>query len=212
MMRRFRFWIGLLGWAIVLLGASLLAVSAWAIAPFSSRPGHVLHTAGYLLRAPLADRMAIGDSRIWTASPPEGALFAAYGGASAREMSRVVGLLCNLHSGPVTIALGVNDTKPHRMNLPASAASLAMMTRDCERPTLALARIWPVEPGVDRHADSPDPVSIDTLNLSIDAIAERSGIRVLAVPDLPSPFTRDGVHFTDEVTADYAHELTRWTD
>lgn len=188
--------------------ASLLAVSAWAIAPYSSRAHYVVETAGFLARAPFASRMVIGDSRIEYASAPRGVLFVGYGSATSRDLSRVTRVLCRASGAQVTIALGINDTKPSEWDEAASRVAFAQMAKGCARKDLWLAQIWPAEQGVPPAGDDYLPDAAARLDTHIAELAQSAGAGWIPVPDLARGYTYDGVHFTGNVSRLYAQILS----
>ena len=207
MFKRLRIAAGLVSWLFLGLLALLLAVSAWAIAPFSLAPHNVIRTAEVLVKAPFATRLVIGDSRVSFATAPEGSLFAGYGGATSRQVARVSGLLCRISDAQVTIALGINDTKPFEHDERASRDALGRIMQDCEREKLWIATIWPAEPGVEPGGDAYDPQMTADLNAYIAELADSRGTEPLPVPTLEPGFTYDGVHFIPSVSQDYAERL-----
>ncbi|MBX7495372.1 SGNH/GDSL hydrolase family protein [Qipengyuania sp. 6B39] len=207
MVKRLRIVTGVVSWVFLGLLVLLLAISAWAIAPFSYAPYHVIRTAEVLVKAPFASRLVIGDSRVQFATPPEGSLFAGYGGATSRHVARVSGLLCRVSDAQVTIALGINDTKPYEHDEAASRAALASIMRACDREKLWIATIWPAEPGVEPGGDAYAPVMTARLNAFIAELAGRRDMTPLPVPALDPGFTYDGVHFVEPVSQDYAARL-----
>ena len=193
---------------VLLLGlAGLLALSAWAIAPFSSRVYYAIETAQFIAKAPFASRLVIGDSRIEYATPPEGVMFVGYGSATSRHLARVTGVLCAISEAQVTIALGINDTKPSEWDEQASRTAFESMARACERDKLWFSAIWPAEPGVAPAGDDYLPRAADLLDKHIAEVAGDTGAGLIEVPELAPGFTYDGVHFTHEVSARYAYEL-----
>ena len=207
MLQRVKLLAGIVSWVFLGLLAVLFAVSAWAIAPFSLAPHNVIRTAEVLVKAPFATRLVIGDSRVQFATAPEGSLFAGYGGATSRHVARVSGLLCRISDAQVTVALGINDTKPYEHDEPASRAALGRIMRDCDRDRLNIAAIWPAEPGGGPGGNNYDPQMTAALNAYIAELAARRGTRPLPVPPLEAGFTYDGVHFIPAVSQDYAERL-----
>ena len=199
--------VGAVGWAFVGLVVALLAFSAWAIAPFSQRPYHVLRTAELVLKTPFAERLVIGDSRVSFAETPQGSLFAGYGGATSRDLERVSGILCALGDGQVTIALGINDTKPWEQDEAASRRALRNIVTDCQRRDLSLSAIWPAEATMPPGGRAYDPAMTAALNAHIEALAKRARARFLPAPRLETNYTYDGVHFTEPVSREYAQRL-----
>lgn len=199
--------VGAIGWVFVWLGLALLAFAAWAIAPFSLKPYHVIRTAELVLKAPFAERLVIGDSRVSFAEAPRGSLFAGYGGATSRDLERVFGILCTLSNAQVTIALGINDTKPWEHDEAGSRRALGKIVTDCQRDDLWLSAIWPAEASMPPGGKAYDPVMTATLNAHFEALAERAGARLLPAPRLEANYTYDGVHFTEPVSRDYARRL-----
>ena len=199
--------VGAVGWVFVGLGLALLAFAAWAIAPFSLKPYHVFRTAELVLKAPFAERLVIGDSRVSFAKAPRGSLLAGYGGATSRDLERVSGILCTLSNAQVTIALGINDTTPWEHDEAASRSALGRIVTDCQRNDLWLAAIWPAEASKPPGGKAYDPVMTATLNAHLEALAQIAGARFLPAPRLEANYTYDGVHFTDPVSRDYARRL-----
>jgi lysophospholipase L1-like esterase len=185
----------------------LTAFAAWAIAPFSRDPAKWPDVVEDLVRAPFSDRIVIGDSRVSFAREPGGVLFVGYGGATSRQLERMAKLVCALAPGQVSLALGVNDTKPSELYLDKSRAALDRIVAACARERLYLARIWPSEPGVEPGGDAYHAYAIADLNSHFAKLADAHGARLLPVPALPEPFTYDGVHFTPRVSRLYAARL-----
>lgn len=202
-----RIWLNVLGWAIVTSAAALLALSLWIMAPFRLAFDDVMETADTLVRAPFASSLVIGDSRVQFAEEPEGALFAGFGGATSRHLERLSGVVCPLTGARVTVALGVNDTKADELDLAATRAAFARIADNCERPGLRFAKVWPAEAGVEPAGDDYDPAAIAAINAFLDDLSARTGAELLEVPELDPGFTFDGVHFTEEVSRDYARRL-----
>ncbi|MEZ5681908.1 MAG: SGNH/GDSL hydrolase family protein [Erythrobacter sp.] len=193
--------------ALLAAPAALLAFSAWSIAPFSTSTYNILKTAIFILQAPKAERMVIGDSRVEFATPPRGVFFVGYGGGSSRQLERVSGVLCALGNAKVTIALGINDTKPTERNMPVSQAALEGIVDACDREDLWISAIWPAEAGVEPAGDDYDPGMTAALDAYIGELARRKGLGLIEVPPLQPGYTYDGVHFIDSVSREYAREL-----
>ncbi|QYJ06613.1 SGNH/GDSL hydrolase family protein [Qipengyuania flava] len=185
----------------------LTAFAAWAIAPFSRDPADWPATVKNLVRAPFSDRIVIGDSRVSFAREPDGALFVGYGGATSRQLERMATIVCAIAPGQVSLALGVNDTKPTELDLGASRAALRRLVLACKREDLWLGQIWPSEAGVEPAGNAYHADAIEELNGYLIELAEAHDAKVLPVPALPEPFTYDGVHFTPEVSRHYAQRL-----
>jgi hypothetical protein len=179
----------------------VFALAGWAHAPYPHAQPIPAQTAEYLLRAPFASRIVIGDSRVAWGRPAGDALFIGYGGATFRQLERVTRVLCALSDAPVTIALGVNDAKPAELDEAASLASLDAMLAACAPDKVRLAQVWPSEPGVEPAGGDYDLAAISRLNAAIAARAG-AGVTVLPVPPLQG-HTTDGVHFIDTVSARY---------
>ncbi|MDP4575807.1 SGNH/GDSL hydrolase family protein [Qipengyuania sp. G39] len=199
--------VGAVGWVFVGLGLALLAFGAWAIAPFSLKPFYVIRTAELVLKAPFTERMVIGDSRVSFAEAPSGSLFAGYGGATSRDLERVSGILCTLSNAQVTIALGINDTKPWEHDEAGSRRAFGKIVANCQRDHLWLSAIWPAEASMPPGGKAYDPVMTATLNAHLEALAQRAGARFMSAPQMQPNYTYDGVHFTEPVSHDYARRL-----
>ncbi|WP_271077453.1 SGNH/GDSL hydrolase family protein [Aurantiacibacter sp. MUD61] len=159
------------------------------------------------MKAPLARQMVIGDSRVFQAPEPATAQFVGYGGATFESVSRISRVLCAIHDGPVTIALGVNDANTRHIDIAASEAAMAQLVEDCARPGLTLAKIWPIE--VDRrpHGSKFDVEAITRLNETMSELAQSKALDVLPAPRLETGFTEDGIHFTPQVSASFGRWL-----
>lgn len=204
---RAKTFVGIASWLFAGLAAILLGFSAWAISPFSLKPYHIIRTAELILKAPFARRLVIGDSRVSFATAPEGSLFAGYGGATSRHLERVSGVLCAISGAQVTIALGINDTKPWEHDVDASRRALDGIAAACRRDALAISAIWPAEAAMPPGGKAYDPAMTAALNAHLETLARRMDARFLPAPELPAGYTYDGVHFTDPVSRDYARRL-----
>lgn len=163
-----------LGWLALAAVAGLICVAAWAIAPVSSSPVEIGRTARSIARAPFADHLVIGDSRVARALATDVAQVVGYGGASARQLQRLSSVLCALAPGRVTIALGINDTRVGDRNLTASRAAFNAIARDCARADLRFALVWPVELDVRSAGGNYAPEAIAAINAHIaDAAQQR---------------------------------------
>lgn len=202
-----RKFLNLSGWLLVTAAAFLLAFSAWIILPFRPGLAEVLTTAETLLRAPFASTIVIGDSRVELAEEPDGALFAGYPSATSRDLVRLSGAVCALSSARITIALGINDTKPDELDLAATRDAFDRISDQCARPELRFAEVWPAEPDVEPAGDDYDLDAVAAITARLRALSAQGRAQLIAVPDLPNGFTHDGVHFTPEVSRDYARRL-----
>ena len=192
---------------VFLLLAVLLGISAWATWPYSRDIGWSVTTFGHLLNAPFADRVVIGDSRVEWAMPTEGSRFMGYGGATTRDLARLANVACSFGSAPVTIALGVNDTKPEEQDAEATQAAMNAILQDCAHRDLSVSAIWPVEPERFPEGDFYDSALIARYNAELRGLSERYGARFIDVPVLPDPLTWDGVHFEEKAMRLYAATL-----
>lgn len=199
--------LNLVGWLVVSLAALVLAFSAWIILPFRPGLAEVLTTAETLLRAPFAATTVIGDSRIELAAEPDGALFAGYPSATSRDLERLSGVVCAISSARVTIALGINDTKPDELDLAATRGAFDRIADQCARPDLRFAEVWPAEPDVEPAGANYDIQAVAEITAHLRELAAQGRVQLIAAPDLPSGFTHDGVHFVRGVSRDYARML-----
>lgn len=195
------------------LAAAVLAVAlaagglaAWALAPCPVEPTISTRTAIRLLRAPFADRIVIGDSRVSWAKPTNRALLVGYGSATFAHLERVTGLLCRLSDADIVIALGANDTKPSELNVPTSLASLERMLTNCAGNAVTLAEIWPTDPAAPPYGKYYDVAAIAEINAAINVLAAKHGASVIPAPALTG-HTIDGVHFDPATSRAYIDTL-----
>jgi hypothetical protein len=192
------------------LGLLALAFVAWAIAPFSRSPLDVLRAGQILTSAPFSERIVVGDSRVlFATSPQEQVLFAGFSGATTRSLERFTRVVCAISDAPLTVALGVNDSKRVERNLPASKAAVDRILDGCRGRQLAMADIWPVEDGVATRVDGFQMAAITQLSAHIEAQAWATGQTFIPAPELAPGYSIDGVHFTDAVSAQYAETLAQ---
>ncbi len=192
--------------ALLLASVALLALAAWASAPFEHTQRNLGRTALVIARAPAAERIVIGDSRVAAAPPVGGALFVGHAGATTSDLQRLVKVLCSVSDAPVVIALGVNDAIPALVDVPATLARLAAMRRSCAGRPVRLAEIWPVEPSTPPLGGNFDLAAIRQINQGIRRLADRTGAGLIPAPAL-SEHTVDGVHFTPALSERYARTL-----
>ena len=197
------------GWLIVVSAFAVIGIAAWATAPYSYNLKAISRTAISLAKAPFADRIVIGDSRIQFLGARPEALMMGYSSAQTWQLVRIARLTCTLSDAPVTIATGVNDAK---RRLPATrrhAQAVEVMAQACgDRPT-NISEVWPTQPEVEPAGAAYDPVLIEMIDRQSRAVAARHGnVRILPVPKLPANWTTDGVHFTPEVDELYVQTLT----
>ena len=190
----------------VTLAATLLALASWANAPLPQKSMHLTRTAAFILKAPFADAIIIGDSRVQGAEPTHRALLAGYNGATFPELERIAGLLCRLSDAPVVIALGVNDARVERRDIAASLASAERTVQACTADGVAVSAIWPTDPDTEPFGDYYDLDAFAAMDLGLAAIASEHGVPVIPHPEI-SGHTHDGVHFTPEVSRLYIDTL-----
>ena len=194
------------GWTFVAAAAGFVALGAWAIAPFSSESSFSPRTAVWLARAPFAERIVVGDSRVQNARTPASSMLVGYGGATFTDLERMTRTLCSLSDAPITIALGVNDTKPGFADLEATRAAMDRMILECGADRMRFAQIWPTDPDVPSAGRDYDLEMIAMLNEYMLDLERDSGVAVLESPNLAG-HTTDGVHFEPEVSKSYIELL-----
>ena len=187
---------------------ALLAVAGTVTAAAPQESPVTPRTALYLLRAPLADRIVIGDSRVQWGVQDGQALFVGYGGARIADLSRLTQVLCRLSDAEVVLALGTNDAKVIERDPDAALAALEQMVRRCGPQRVLLAEIWPGEPGKGPSGRDFDAAMIARLNAGIGRIAQAEGVPLIPAPVL-SGHTHDGIHFTPAVSRRYLDLLAR---
>ena len=197
------------GWLVVVSAFAMIGMAAWATAPYSFSPKAVSRTAVALAKAPFADRIVIGDSRIQFLGDRPEALMMGYSSAQTWQLVRIARLVCALSDAPVTIATGVNDAK---RELPATRRherAIEEMAEACgDRPT-TISEVWPAQPEVEPAGTAYDPALIEVIDRQSRIVAARHvNVRLLPVPELPATWTTDGVHFTPEVDELYVRTLT----
>ncbi|VVT19357.1 SGNH/GDSL hydrolase family protein [Erythrobacter sp. EC-HK427] len=194
-----------------LVAAALLvavgSLAAWAIAPFTITPTTTVRAAGQIVRAPFAERIIIGDSRIEFAEPVENALLIGYAGATTREMERMVHLTCSLSDAPMVIALGINDTIPQMTDLAASQASIERAIAACGAERVAISGIWLPDPQVEPLGNIYDLETLARLDALLEQVALENGAAFVPAPAALSGHTFDGAHFTPGVSRDYTATL-----
>ena len=197
------------GWLVVASAFAVIGIAAWATAPYSYNPKGVSRTAVALAKAPFADRIVIGDSRIQFLGDRPEALMMGYASAQTWQLVRIAKLACALGNAPVTIATGVNDAKRELPATASHAIAIEEMAQACgDRPTI-ISEVWPAQPEVEPAGTAYDPALIEVIDRQSRAVAARHGnVRILPVPDLPETWTTDGVHFTPEVDELYVRTLT----
>ena len=191
---------------LLLASVTLLALAAWASAPFEHTQQNLGRTALVIARAPAAERIVIGDSRVAMAPRIGGALFVGHAGATTSDLQRLAKLLCSVSDAPVVIALGVNDAIPVLVDVPATLDRLAAMRRSCADRPVRLAEIWPVDPSTPPLGGNFDLAVIGQINRGIRRLAEQTGAGLIPAPAL-SGHTVDGVHFTPALSERYARTL-----
>ena len=191
---------------LLLASLALLALAAWASAPFEHTQQNLGRTALVIARAPAAERIVIGDSRVAMAPRVGGALFVGHPGATTSDLKRLVKVLCTVSDAPVVIALGVNDAIPALVDVPATLSRLAAMRRSCAGRPVRLAQIWPVEPSTPPLGRNFDLATIGQINRGIRRLADQTGAGLIPAPAL-SGHTVDGVHFTPVLSERYARTL-----
>lgn len=202
-----RFWINAAGLALVLGAVFVLGLSAWIMSPSRLTLRNVLTTSETLLRAPFASSLVIGDSRVELAKEPDGALFAGIPSATGHDLARLARIACSVTDARVTVAAGINDTKPGERDLRRSRTAFEAIVENCRGRDLRIAEIWPAEPSVGPAGGNYDAEGAASLNDFLRKLAARKGIAFLTVPDLPAGYTIDGVHFSEPVSRDYARLL-----
>ena len=192
--------------ALILLCLPLLmlgALGAWSIAPYPGSPVAKVRAAAHIAKAPFAERIVIGDSRIEYAEPTDAALWVGYGGATLRHLERLTGSICRVSDAPVVIALGVNDAKGGFVDVDASLAAALRMAESCGPERIAFAGVWPPEVTREPFGRYFDKDIIAVLDAGLADIAANKGAGYLPVPDGLSRHTADGVHLKPEVSARY---------
>jgi hypothetical protein len=198
--------VGLLS-VLLLASVALLALAAWVSAPFEHTQQNLGRTALVIARAPAAERIVIGDSRVAMAPRVGGALFVGHAGATTSDLQRLAKVLCSVSDAPVVIALGVNDAIPALgVDVPATLARLAAMRRSCADRPVQLAEIWPVEPSRPPLGGNFDLAVIGQINRGIRRLADQTGAGLIPAPALLE-HTVDGVHFTPALSERYARTL-----
>ncbi|WP_341713398.1 SGNH/GDSL hydrolase family protein [Erythrobacter sp.] len=190
------------GWMLVICVGLLGTIAAWAIAPYPGYRYSLLDTAGAFIRAPFADRIVLGDSRVRNAVPTDDALFIGYNGATTRELERMASVLCSVSDAPLVFALGVNDSQPWAIDTQASLASVERVVEHCGPQRTYLMEIWAVEPDKETLGKFYDPDTIAKLSHDFAKLAEQTGAHWAPAPRLVG-HTHDGVHFTPDVSRDY---------
>ena len=129
-----------------------------------------------------------------------------YGGATFTDLERMTRTLCSLSGAPITIALGVNDTKPGLADLDATRAAMDRMIMECGAHRTRFAQIWPTDPDVPPAGRDYDLEMIATLNVYMLDLERDADVAVLEAPNLTG-HTTDGVHFKPAVSKSYIELL-----
>ncbi|ANU07528.1 SGNH/GDSL hydrolase family protein [Paraurantiacibacter namhicola] len=197
-------------WSVFALVVGVAALSVWAVAPYSMDPHHSARTAKYLAKAPFADRIVIGDSRIQYLGERPEALMMGYSSGQTWQIVRIAKLACLASDAPVSIALGVNDAKHADPATSRQKLAIAEIVEACgDRPTY-IAEVWPAELGVEPAGGDYDPQLVAVIDRQARQAAARfDNVEMLPVPPLPDNWTVDGVHFTPEVDELYVQALTQ---
>lgn len=184
---------------VVLLACGWIAFCAHLMAGYPLRGTGTVKTSSVLARAPFADQIIIGDSRVDWARPSGDPLFAGYSSATAEDLAALTATICSVSGADIVIALGVNDTKANENGPDVALAALANMAEACSDNALSLAQIWPVEPAVEPSGWAFDTAQIAQINAGIADLAQRTGAQFIPAPAITG-HTIDGVHF-DAATA-----------
>ena len=191
---------------VVLAVGALLALSSWATAPLPQKSLHFARTARFIVQAPFADAILIGDSRLQLAEPTDRAMVAGYNGATFEQLERVAWVLCKLSNAPVVVALGVNDARIPVRDVEATLASAGRMVETCKADRLSLSAIWPTESEIEPFGSYYDTGAVAEIDQGLQQIAQEKGVTIVPPPDL-SDHTSDGVHFKPEVSRLYVNTL-----
>ncbi|MGB3165840.1 MAG: hypothetical protein WBA68_03595 [Alteraurantiacibacter sp.] len=192
--------------ALVLLSLPPLmlgALGAWSIAPHPGPPVAKVRAAVHIAKAPFAERIVVGDSRIESAQPTDAALWVGYGSATFRDLERLAGVICSVSDAPVVVALGVNDAKADFVDVDASLAAARGMVESCGSGRTTFAGIWPPEPTGQPFGAFFDTDAVDLLDTGLAEMTARTGAGYFTAPGDLSGHTTDGVHFTPDVSARY---------
>lgn len=179
---------------------ALFALAGWLVAAFPFEPLVSPRTVITLARAPLANRIVLGDSRAYGALSRRDTLFAAYPGATIQDMARMARTLCLLSDAPVVIALGANDAKPDMRRPAASLAALHAMIERCGPERVWVSEVWVGEPAKLPSGPDFDPATKTALNHGIRRLTASGMGRLIPQPALAN-HTIDGIHF-DPPTAE----------
>lgn len=186
---------------------ALVAFSAWLVAPAPTEPVISPRTALALLRAPFAERIIIGDSRVHPAGLGR-VLVTGYPGSTIGQMDRLTRALCAISSADIVIALGANDAKT-TMPVPGAERSLRQlgeMVDVCGPDRVLVAQIWPGEHDKQPAGMEFDASMIARLNAGMAAMTGSGRGRLIAAPAI-TDHTSDGIHFTPPVAQHYLDVL-----
>ena len=193
---------------VLLVGLSFFAFASWSIAPYPGPPEAKLRAATQIAQAPFAHRIVLGDSRVAMAEPDGESLLIGYDGATFAQLERLIGMVCTVSSGPVTIALGVNDTIPGWSDVETTMASAQRSVERCGADRVSIAGIWAPEPTVGPLGGLYDTQTLAVLNRELESMAAESGAAFIPAPQGLAGHTFDGVHFMRDTSGEYIAHLT----